>query len=340
MAIKQKLADANPAVTQFQSQLAWDHEAIGDLLSQTAKPEEALTEYRQELAIFQKLADANAAVSEFQLALAWSHNHIAGVLSQTGKPEEALTEFRKALAIFQKPANANPAEFQNGLSWTRQHLAWTLAVAGRVKEAFPLLAAEVAADPKDLFVASQLAALQAWLGQDKELAATLERMRAFAKDTKDADTAERAAKACSILPSTNRAELEATLTLARKGVELGKGGQWWEWKLLSLGMAEYRSGHYAAALEALDAAAQAGPNNRWVTGIGAFYRAMSLFRQGKANEARRLALAAAATMKPLPKDEKNPLADNATHDDLILWLAYKEAKGLIRFGEKKVERVP
>jgi hypothetical protein len=28
-----------------------------------------------------------------------------------------------------------------------------------------------------------------------------------------------------------------------------------------LGMAEYRSGHYAAALEALDAAAKAGANN-------------------------------------------------------------------------------
>jgi hypothetical protein len=36
-------------------------------------------------------------------------------------------------------------------------------------------------------------------------------------------------------------------------------------------------------------------------------------------------------MKPLPKDEKNPLADDANHDDLILWLAYKEAKALIKF---------
>jgi hypothetical protein len=55
-------------------------------------------------------------------------------------------------------------------------------------------------------------------------------------------------------------------------------------------MAEYRSGHYAAALEALDAAASAGPNNPQVTGMAAFYRAMSLFRQGKAEEARQLAL--------------------------------------------------
>ena len=96
-------------------------------------------------------------------------------------------------------------------------------------------------------------------------------------------------------------------------------------------MAEYRSGNDAAADEALLAAAKAGPNNRYVTGISAFYRAMSLFRQGKPDEARKLAIAAAAKMKPLPKDEKNPLAGNADHDDLILWLAYKEAKALIQF---------
>jgi hypothetical protein len=36
-------------------------------------------------------------------------------------------------------------------------------------------------------------------------------------------------------------------------------------------------------------------------------------------------------MKPLSKDDKNPLADGANPDDLILWLAYKEAKALIKF---------
>ena len=58
---------------------------------------------------------------------------------------------------------------------------------------------------------------------------------------------------------------------------------------------------------------------------------MSLFQQGKENEAHKLATEAAAKMKPLPKDEKNPLAGGASLDDLLLWLAYKEAKDLIRF---------
>ena len=58
---------------------------------------------------------------------------------------------------------------------------------------------------------------------------------------------------------------------------------------------------------------------------------MSLFRQGKNDEARKLAIAAAAKMKPLPDDEQNPLSGSASLDDLILWLAYKEAKAMIKF---------
>ncbi len=202
--------------------------------------------------------------------------------------------------------------------------------AGRTREGVSYLAKASTANPDDTMLSMKVAALQAWFGQDKELAATRQRIRAFAKDTNDTGTAERAAKACSIRASSDKAELDATLALARKGVDLGKGGQW-EWRLLALGMAEYRCGNDTAAVEALLAAAKAGSNNPSVTGVAAFYRAMSLFRQGKHDEACKLAIAAAAQMKPFPKDEQNPLANGADHDDLILWLAYKEAEALIKF---------
>ncbi|MGO9471166.1 MAG: hypothetical protein ACLQVF_44320 [Isosphaeraceae bacterium] len=203
--------------------------------------------------------------------------------------------------------------------------------AGRTREAVPYLAKVSAADLSDTLLFLKVAALQAWFGQEKELAATRRRILAFAKDSNDAGTCGNAAKACSIRASTNKAELEAALALARKGVKLGEGVPWSEWLLLTLGMAEYRSGHDAAAIEALLAAAKAGSDNPMVTGISAFYRAMSLSRQGKSDEARKLAIAAAAQMKPLPKDEQNPPAGDAYWDDLILWLAYKEAKAMIHF---------
>ena len=109
---------------------------------------------------------------------------------------------------------------------------------------------------------------------------------------------------------------------------------------MALGMAEYRSGHYAAADAALLAPSKLGTNNYYVSGTTAFYRAMSLFRQGKEAEARKLAAEAVARMKPLPKDEKNPLADNASSDDLILWMAYKEAKALIKFEQVPAAPAP
>jgi hypothetical protein len=114
------------------------------------------------------------------------------------------------------------------------------------------------------------------------------------------------------------------LVLGRKGATLNRT----EWTLLAQAMAEYRSGHDAAANQSLRDAVEASTNTPHVTGISAFYRAMILFRQGKVEEAKKLATEAAASMKPLPKDENDPLADGATPDDL---LTYEEAKAMIQF---------
>jgi tetratricopeptide (TPR) repeat protein len=210
-------------------------------------------------------------------------------------------------------------------------LAAVYVSTGRTRAAVPKLVIASATDPKDTLLSLKVAALQAWFGQDTELVATRRRLFAFAKDTKDAIIAERAAKACSIVPSAEKAELEAAIEFGRAAVKLGKGADARDWCLMALGMAEFRSGNYAGADETLLAAEKAGPTNRFVTGTSPFYRAMSLFQQGKEEEARKLAIAAAAKMKPLPKDENNPLAGDADHDDLILWLAYKEAKAMIKF---------
>jgi WD40 repeat protein/tetratricopeptide (TPR) repeat protein len=202
---------------------------------------------------------------------------------------------------------------------------------GRIREAVPELAAMAAANPNDTLLSLKVAALQAWFGQDQELAATRQRILLLAKGTSDATTAERVAKACSILPYNDAEQLEATLALAQMAVTGGGDGLLRQWYLLALGMAEYRSGNYSTAEKALVAATAAGPDNQIVAGTSDFYRSMSLFRQDKAEEARALAIEAAAKMKPLPEDEQNPLTGNASHDDLILWLAFKEAQALMQF---------
>jgi tetratricopeptide (TPR) repeat protein len=238
----------------------------------------------------------------------------------------AEKDWEQAIAEYRKLVTSQPAD---GALLTK--LAAAYQRAGRTREAVPYLARTAAANPDNTLLFGKVAALQAWFGQDKELAATCRWGLALAKNSSVPETADRVAKACCLLPSTDKAPIEAALALARQAVQLGKDSPNLPWFQMALGMAEYRSGHFAEADAALIAAAKGVKDNPHLTGTSAFYRAMSLFRQGKQDEARTLAVSAAATMKPLPKDEKNPLAGDASADDLILWLAYKEAKDLIKF---------
>src|SRR5262249_3104550 len=148
----------------------------------------------------------------------------------------------------------------------------------------------------------------------------------------DPQVADKTARACCLLPSVDTAQVDAGLALARKAVELGKASPYLAWFQMGLGMAEYRSGRFTEADARLLAAANGSITTRSMVLTAVFYRARSLFRQGKENEARQLATEAAAKMKPLPKDEENPLAGVYDADDLILWLAYKEAKAMIKFN--------
>src|SRR5262249_45190486 len=76
-------------------------------------------------------------------------------------------------------------------------LATAYQSAGRTRGAVPHLATLSAAHPKDTTLSLKVAALQAWFGQDKELAVTRQRILAFARGTNDGWTANQAAKACS-----------------------------------------------------------------------------------------------------------------------------------------------
>jgi len=251
--------------------------------------------------------------------------HHPAAAAGVGDVYAATQDWERASAEYGKAITHQPADVALLIK-----LAAAYQSTGRTREAVPHLANASAANPRDTLLSLKVAALQAWFGQEKELAATRKRMLALAQGTNNADLANTAAKICSLAPATDKRELEAALALGHTGAKLHRN----EWTLLSPGMAEYRSGNYAAADEALIDAGNANPKNRHVPGTAAFYWAMSLFRQGKQDEARQLARAAAASMPPLPRDENNPLAGGANHDDLILWLAYKEAKALFMFDAK------
>ncbi|MEO6809372.1 MAG: tetratricopeptide repeat protein, partial [Isosphaeraceae bacterium] len=270
-----------------------------------------------------------------------STDNLASANLVLGKYDLALSLFEETLKL--RKAKLGP-EHPSTLE-SVDNLAWAYATAGKHDLALSLFKEtvkfyKVKLGPEHPFTIRNMnnltsfyldvAAKQAWLDQGTELAATCQKVLLVSKDTDNVVLAERMAKVCSLRPSDDQTH-EAALVLARRAVELGKGHPYLPYFQMALGMAEYRSGHFAEADAALLAAATLGTNNAFVTGTSALYRAMTLFRQGQATEAEKLATEAVAKMKPLPADETNPLAGNAYHDDLILWLAYKEAKEMIRF---------
>jgi uncharacterized protein HemY len=170
------------------------------------------------------------------------------------------------------------------------------------------------------------AAHQAWSGNDEEYAESCRLALELAKNLDDPTTLERSAKACLLRPTGDAERLANSLTYARKAVDLGKQHPYSHFFLMTLGMAEFRSSHWSDADAALVAAMkdQTDTSHLWLT--SAFYRAMNLFRQGKRDESRKLASEAEAKMKPLPRDDE----ENLDHDDLIDWMAYKEANKLLK----------
>src|SRR5271166_4414556 len=101
LGIRQKLADANPTVIVFQSELAASLNNIGNLLAATDQKADALESYKKSLAILQKRADANPADPFCQKELAFSLTNIAPLSSAA----DGLEFSEKAVAIFQKLAD-------------------------------------------------------------------------------------------------------------------------------------------------------------------------------------------------------------------------------------------
>ena len=145
-AIRQKLADGNPADTGLHRSLAKCYHSIGNMLFSTGKPAEALKSYRSALAIQQRLADANPADTQFQSDLAASLGNIGIVLNDTGEPAEALKSYRSALAIQQRLADANPADtqFQSDLGGIYNNIGAMLAATGKPAEALKPLQSALA----------------------------------------------------------------------------------------------------------------------------------------------------------------------------------------------------
>lgn len=189
------------------------------------------------------------------------------------------------------------------------------------------LAASLAAAPTNSVLAMRLAALQAWFGRETDYLATCRQMLQWAATEEGIRPADTAAKVVNLRPCPDPQMRQTALALVRRNVALGSANPWLAWAHLGLGMAEYRNGHYPEADRMLSSElVRSGSPSLVLT--SKFYGALSLFQQGQVDAARRRLTEAEARMRPLPSDLQWPLTD-ANHDELIIWLAYKEARALL-----------
>jgi tetratricopeptide (TPR) repeat protein len=132
------IADAHPAITGFQYDLATIHLNRGNLLLWMARTAEALEAYKEARAIFRALADANPAVTSFAFGLADAHTSMGALLNDyAGRPAEALEAFRSAQSIYRALAGANPSmtKYQSALANSHFNVGNSLRALGRLGEA-------------------------------------------------------------------------------------------------------------------------------------------------------------------------------------------------------------
>jgi serine/threonine protein kinase len=322
LALRQKvLGPENPDTLGTMNNLADSYDAAG-------RHDEALKLREQVLALRQKVLGPENPDTLGTM------NNLATSYESLGRHDDALKLREELLAFSPKvmgTEHPNPQAMDD--------LADAYYAVGRDQEAIALLEQSCKLNPTDTEASLKLATWQAWFGHDAAYEATRRRLVQQAEGTDVAGTADRYAKAACLRPSPDAALLTNALNLARRAVDLGKSSSSLPWFQLGFGLAEYRNGQYAAAERLLTIAEQSVGDNpifavdiqHQIQGTARLYRAMSLFRQDKLVEARTLFNQAEAQMSPLPKDESKPFLDRepASYDDLICWMAYKEAKMLI-----------
>ena len=65
---------------------------------------------------------------------------------------------------------------------------------------------------------------------------------------------------------------------------------------------------------------------------------MCLLRQKHPEAAREKLQEAEKLMRPLPKDDNEPFANGGYHDDMVLWLAYREANAMMRSAGIRIQQ--
>lgn len=314
---------------QVVGSLAWNHFMAGHY-------DRAIELWQEDLAWARQKSGADSpAAFESIRWLALSH-------SNAGHDEEALALGKEAYTARRLYyGDSHGATIRSKFELAGFHLA-----VGNEAAALKLLESLTASDTFNpsgdgfyAFAAMLHAGILVRSGRTEEYEALCQRWLERTRDTESIYASERIARVACFAPLADLNTRQAARELAVRARDLARSvNSPNRWVHLALGAAEFRLKDYAAAEAALVIPANAGPGDEQedqLRSAARLYLAMSKFKQGDVSSARRLMEDTEATMRPLPVDEKKPLAGGANHDDLMVWLIYREARDLILGGKRQ-----
>jgi serine/threonine-protein kinase len=137
LAIRLRLAHANPSNTEFQSDLADSYDAVGIVQNAMGRPALARVAYEQARGIRERLAEENPAETQFRLDLAATLIYIGNMELADGRREESLASHTQAATINERLARENPSvvPFQAALAKSLYQVGMMQSSTGRTVEA-------------------------------------------------------------------------------------------------------------------------------------------------------------------------------------------------------------
>jgi len=184
---------------------------------------------------------------------------LADSYEEAGRKDEALKLRAEALTLRSKLAEAGPtsnrlpAETNDTSASTAQILtyrAFSRAQTGRFQEAAADSERAIEIDPSDHVPWYLLTPLLVQTGRIADYQAHCKRMLERFEKTTIPEVAERTAKTCLLLPSAvGPDDLTRADKVADNALSYGKDSPWIDWFQFTKGLAEYRQGHFSAAIE-------------------------------------------------------------------------------------------
>jgi eukaryotic-like serine/threonine-protein kinase len=276
-----------------------------------------------------------AAVAAFEEAITlvpaypWSHYDLGTALYRQGKVSEAVASCEKALDL--DPNHIGERIGQNAHSTVIVFLAPLYAQLGHWEKAAGTFDRATDLEPTNRDRAMYAAALHAAAGNLAGYRRTCAQMVKQFGEATDAQTAERTAKACLLMPDVLSADdFDRVQRLAERAVTGTEKHGYYGYFAMAKGLADYRAGRYAEAIKWMQLATPNVNGTHWDATKFAVI-AMAQHGLGHADEAAAALASAEAILTKMPDPVKGQLfrADD-WHDWVHAQVLCREAEALLK----------